>query len=141
MPIPPESDAEQSGEKMVCPSCHHHNDPSVTFCQSCGAPLGFAATMAPFQQLEAQGFVLRQATGGRPKLIILMGIWILVFPVWVGFSVILFENIRNFDWSFTSKVYLLGHAFIWIISVWLLYRATANYVSKRRQQQNSEKAA
>ena len=134
MPTTPEPNAEQNDEKMVCPSCHHHNDPSVTFCQNCGAPLGFAATMSPFQQLQAEGFVLRQATTGRPKLIILLGVWILVFPVWVAFSLVLFEHIRDFDWSFASKINLLGYAFIWVISALLLYRTTSNYVSKRRHQ-------
>jgi hypothetical protein len=64
----------------------------------------------------------------------------LVFPFWVAFSVFLFDYVRDFDWSFTSRIYLLGYAFAWIISALLLYRSTANYVSKRRHQ-NSEKGA
>lgn len=132
MPETPENGTSEGQERMICPSCHQHNDPDVTFCERCDAPIGFAATMAPYQQILAEGFALRQATTGGPRLIFVIGVWILFLPVLLAFAMFLVADIRDMEWTIPNKLRLLGYALICFVCAALLWRSTANYLRKKR---------
>ncbi|MDQ3820267.1 MAG: hypothetical protein M3362_21655, partial [Acidobacteriota bacterium] len=69
------------GEEAVCFRCLAVNSGAEAFCRECGAPVGGSATLDPVQTIRAQGFMYRRALEGRPKLIVLVGVWILHLPV------------------------------------------------------------
>jgi len=78
---------------MICPTCHTLNVPGVAFCRRCGGPLGFISTIGPLETAYTEGFAYRQAVQGRPKFIVVLGIWLIFFPILitcigVGFSIL-----------------------------------------------------
>ena len=125
-------------EAMLCISCLHPNDPDAKYCRNCGAPIGSTSAWGPWEQTQAEGFILRQATTGRPKFIILLGIWILFFPAFIGFSFLVFLYLRSTNWSITDKLFLVAFIFIWLVSGAILYRGTLNYFTKRHGQSSGD---
>jgi hypothetical protein len=65
---------------IVCPKCLERNSLAASCCQACGAPLGIASTLDPIQQIHAEGFAYRSAVEGKPKLIVLVGVWLVTLP-------------------------------------------------------------
>ena len=43
----------------------------------------------PMGQIQAQGFAFRQATTGKPNLMVVVGIWLLFFPVLMAAGLII----------------------------------------------------
>ena len=80
------------GESAVCPTCHTLNVPDVTFCQRCGAPIGFISTIGPLETAYAEGFAYRRAVEGRPQFIVVVGIWLIFFPSSSQASVSVFQS-------------------------------------------------
>jgi hypothetical protein len=117
-----------SKEEILCPSCATPNGPFETFCQSCGSPIGATAGLDPIHSISTQGFLFRKAVEGRPKPIVLAGIWIMFFPVLL---VSIYGAIRMalnrsgvsdfiFFWAFVGLAYA---------SLVILYRVTKNYLT------------
>lgn len=77
---------------------------------------------------HAEGFLFRKAVEGRPKPIVLIGIWIIFFPVLILSLYCATQLILNraraldffFFWAFIG--------FVYVASV-VLYRVTKNYLS------------
>jgi len=114
-------------EKIIaCLSCLAPNEATVDFCERCGAPLGTTATLDPLKMIRAEAFMLEKATVGKPKLIVLLGIWIIFFPM-LAASVLL--TISQILYGISSE----GFVFFWIgfgltiLSLVVLYRVTRNY--------------
>ena len=116
-------------ERMLCTSCLHPNEPDAKYCQSCGAPLGPTAAWGPWEQTQAEGFAIRQATTTeRPRLILVLGVWLLFFPMWIVAALLLFiMTVKDTSWDVEDKYWMV----IWLgalaLSTALLYRSTANY--------------
>jgi ribosomal protein L40E len=123
-------DPSPFGETVVCTTCQTFNGLDVTFCRRCGAPIGFISTIGPLESVYAEGFAYRQAVQGRPKLIVVFGIWLIFFPcllVSLGLILtILNEGIRG----------IVGLLFFWlfvgfgVICAVMLYRVTRNFLTK-----------
>ena len=124
----PDSLTTNADETITCISCLAENRRFEAFCHKCGAPVGTTATLAPLQTIQTEGLLLRKALEGRPKLIVLLGVWILHLPVLVcgvGFAIYFILNQRGF----------VGFLFFWAMvglsffaSV-VLYRITKNYLT------------
>jgi hypothetical protein len=104
------------------------NSRSAEFCRKCGYPIGKVATLDPVQSIQTQGLLFRKATEGRPKRIVLIGIWLCFLPglvagVYAAFRLIL--NPKGFSdfFFFWAAVGLCYIAFI------ILYRTTKNYIT------------
>jgi len=118
------------GETVLCVTCHTLNVPDVAFCRRCGAPIGFISTIGPLETAYAEGFAYRQAVQGRPKLIVVFGIWLIFFPCLLAsiglILTILNEGIRG----------IVGLVFFWlfvgfgVICAVMLYRVTRNFLTK-----------
>ena len=78
MNTPP--DIEDEVELPVCLSCLQPNTVEDHFCRKCGAPLDSYAATAPFESIFAQGHVFRGATEGKPRLIVVIGVWLIFLP-------------------------------------------------------------
>ena len=113
---------------MICTSCHQPNHPDTKYCQGCGAPLGPTAAWGPWEQTQAEGFAIRQATTTeRPRLILVLGIWLIFLPMWIASALILCVTVKDTDWQVGDKVTMVVCLGFLILSTALLYRSTANY--------------
>jgi hypothetical protein len=128
--------SETSVEEIICPSCLAPNASFTSFCDSCGAPIGTTATLDPIQSINTQGFLFRKALEGRPKPIVLVGLWLMFFPALLGSlyaAICLILNRTSvadfFFWVFVGFAYV---AFV------ILYRVTRNYLTARRETDSIE---
>lgn len=127
-----ETEAEEEDDLgILCPNCAASNVPAVDFCARCRAPLSTMATIDPLRSTLAEGFVYRQAVEGTSKPIVVVGIWLIFLPgVVVG--LIQMTNAPGhgaFDWFRWGLVSALAVA--------VLYRTTASFVRKRREERDA----
>ena len=112
----------------TCLSCLTVNKGSASFCDKCGAPVSATATVDPVQTIQTEGFLLRKSLEGRPKLIVLLGIWILHLPVLVvcaGSAIYLLFDLRGS----AELVFVLAFAALACYAFIVLYRITKNYLT------------
>ena len=128
----PEPNVSPTGERLLCTSCLFPNVPGTPFCKRCGAAIDFISTIGPLEHIYAEGHAYRQAVEGRPKPIILVGMWLLFLPSLLGALVIMFSG-RHAGFLF----FFLGGGLAWIC-VTMLYRVTKNFI--RRQPQRFDEA-
>ena len=127
----------EEDELMVCTACHNHNHPYAKYCLNCSAPLCSTAAWGPWEQTQAEGFVIRQAvTTDRPRPILLIGIWLMFGPAWLCLTVLFWPEANGSDTDLRDGVGLLAALFFWIISAAILYRCTANYFNRKPKQLN-----
>jgi uncharacterized membrane protein len=84
------------------------------------------------QTIQAEGFLFRRAIEGRPKAIVLVGIWIIFLPVFgVGlyFAIHLVVNRKNFSDFF----FFWGAVALAYLGVVVLYRTTKNFLTLPRK--------
>ena len=124
----PESLTTDADELIPCISCLAENRRFESFCHRCGAPVSTTATLAPVQTIQTEGFLLRKALERRPKLMVLVGVWILHLPVLVlGVCVAIF--------IIFSQRGIVGFFFFWVMialstfAAIILYRITKNYLT------------
>jgi len=110
---------------IVCPSCLLSNHPASPFCADCGAPIGNYAAIDPIQRIYAEGFAYRSAVTGPPKVIILIGMWLVFSPLLVMGCLGLISEIHVLE-----KIIYLGG---FLIAAAILFRVTLNFIVKRRE--------
>ncbi|NJM53077.1 MAG: zinc ribbon domain-containing protein [Blastocatellia bacterium] len=71
-------------EEQVCPSCGFLVDFNTTFCSNCNAPISLLSNVDPLQTIRAEGVLYRRMTVRKPKIIVIIGSWLLFFPGVVG---------------------------------------------------------
>ena len=127
-----QSDNQQPSDALVvCPRCLLRNLPSAAFCKDCGAPIGMVSTVDPLQHILAEGFAYRSAVDGPPRLMIVVGIWLLFGPT-------VFTTIfMLFDGSLDSAPQRLFWLLFAAASIVILYRTTKNYIIKSRAAKNT----
>lgn len=127
----------EGNETIICPSCLAQISPSETFCHACGAPVGTTAALDPINSIRAQRFLISRALEGRPKLIVLLGIWMLNLPALAGgvFGVFYASLYMDVYSGFIFFWFMIGLS---ILSFALLYRVTKNYITipKKRWENN-----
>jgi hypothetical protein len=118
-------DSSRSPERVLCPKCLLSNTPSAAFCADCGAPIGMVSTVDPMQLIQAEGFAYRSAVDGPPKLIVLLGMWVIFGPMLIAGPFVLFEGPVRSSETLTLTLVALASAVV-------LYRTTRNYYVKSR---------
>ena len=108
-----------SGETVVCTTCHTLNVPDVAFCRRCGAPIGFISTIGPLETAYAEGFAYRQAVQGRPKFIVVVGIWLIFFPVLVTMVAFSLSILKKGMEGTCGLVAIIGFFLSGFVSAWL----------------------
>lgn len=123
----------ESDETITCVSCMTPNRVTDARCRKCGYPIGSTVNLDPMQTIQTEGLLLRKALEGRPKLIVLLGVWILFLPVLLvgaGGALYFVLNPRALsDLIFFGA--LLGLSYIAFI---ILYRITKNYLTISKSQ-------
>lgn len=115
-----------SDKQQLCISCLSANFPNAHFCEKCGAPLDFYSATAPFERIHAQGFAFRSAVVGRPRFIVVIGMWILFIPGVLAFILRLGLLVlgRNQP-SYEDLIFALYAVF----GVLIIYRVTRNHMT------------
>lgn len=68
-------------EVPLCPYCMTPLESQFDhFCPNCAGPVTTYAATAPLAQAYAEGQMLQKAVNGRPSLIVLLGMWLLLGP-------------------------------------------------------------
>jgi hypothetical protein len=115
-------------ETIACPSCLATISRDETFCHECGAPVGTTAALDPINTIRAQGFLITRALEGRPKLIVLLGLWMLNLPAFVGGVFCAIYLPLHMD-AFSGFIFFWFMIGLSILSFAILYRITKNYVT------------
>jgi len=101
------------------------------FCPECGSPVGARATLDPIQIIQTDGFLLHKALK-RPKLIVLLGIWILHLPVlMIGVYFAIHLILNGSGWA--DFVFFWGAIVLAYIGFVILYKVTKNYLTIRKK--------
>ena len=126
------ADSEEAEEQMICPSCHTHNATYARYCVNCAVPLYSSVMLASLGQIQAQGLAFRDATTGKPGFIVVIGIWLIFFPVFIASGILLgVEFSAGFEWSIDRLLNFAVPLAFGLFSILMLYKTTANY--RRRQ--------
>ena len=120
---------------IACASCLAQNYESASHCQSCGYQLDSTSTLDPLKTIQAEGFMLRKATEGKPKFIVVLGIWIIFLPFLAAGIALAVSQIFD-GGGFAGFVFFwlgIGLAYAGFI---MLYRTTRNYLSGDNNKNN-----
>jgi hypothetical protein len=117
----------QSPEGVICPKCLLSNATTAAFCADCGAPIGMVSTIDPIQQIHAEGFAYRSAVDGPPKLIILIGMWLLFGSLACIGPILIFNQLP------ARIPELIFYNLLSLCSIVILFRTTKNFVVKLRR--------
>lgn len=117
----PDPDVPPDGESQLCVSCLFPNLKMASVCKRCGVSLSAISTIGPLEQAYAEGHAFRQAVEGRPKFVVLVGIWLLFFPVFLLALVLMFTPGAG-----GLAPFFLGGALALFCLV-MLYRSTRNF--------------
>ncbi len=123
----PEPDVSPTGESVLCTSCLFSNIPDTPFCKRCGAPVGFISTIGPLEQIYAEGYAYRRAVEGRPKLIILVGMWLVFFPGLLWCLLLMFDLLGERLGLMGALFFLVFGGLAWMCGM-MLYRVTKNFM-------------
>jgi hypothetical protein len=122
---------------LLCTSCLHPNPPETPFCKRCGAPIGAISAVGPLEHIYAEGFAYRQATEGRPKTIVLVGMWLLFLPPLV-LALPLMAAIVNDGRGSGAVFELILILVLAAISAAILIKVTLNYFKQPPAASNDE---
>jgi len=115
-------------ERLVCPACLELNHPEACFCAACAAPVGWFATIGPYESIFAYGFMYRRAIKVQPCRIVLVGAWLIGLPHLCPLLLAAFPVRDLFDyWAVW-----LPYAFVAAAHAVWLYRVTKSYLVRRR---------
>jgi heme/copper-type cytochrome/quinol oxidase subunit 1 len=126
----------ESEETQLCLSCLAPNEISAHFCVKCRAPLSFHASTGPFERLFAEGFVYRHAAQRPRNLIVVMGVWLIFFPMMLmglsGMADMSYLGLTQ-DRSVTGRVFgaLVSFA-VAAVSGAMIWKTTQNFLAGRQ---------
>jgi len=117
----------EDAQKIACLSCLAENNPAASFCRECGSPIGATATLDPMKAIQAQGHLFRTALKGRPRFIVVLGMWIMFLPILVVSATVAVFLISNRSRR-SDFVFFWAMAGLSYVSFVVLYRVTRNYL-------------
>ncbi len=112
---------------FVCFSCMQPNEFGQNFCKFCNTPISQNSSNDPIQIALGEGMTYRKATESKPKPIVVFGIWLLFFPLFVVCSYVAIETIFILNGS-------VGFVLFWLMfivagfSFLMVYKVTKNYL-------------
>lgn len=132
-----ESDAPES---VLCPHCAATNLSAADFCHRCGAPLSVIATTDPLRSTISEGFLYREATQGTPKLIVVVGIWLIFLPGIASLPIAWVNGAAGRTGSEEPGIWALTSGFGSLASLVIPLLTTMNFVRKRRELRTGDDA-
>ena len=118
-------------ETVLCLACACENDANSAFCRYCNTWLALANNSDPLPQLVTEGDLYSKAVEGKPKLIVLIGIWVIFLMPLIFGAVSAFSIIAEGGGSGDTFIFYLFSIAISFFSFVMIYRVTKNYLKKR----------
>lgn len=120
--------------EIVCQNCLQKNDGGTINCRFCNAPLVLSDNADPVKGLPGEGYVYSKAVEGKPKPVVLIGVWFMFFPLLLisGFTAL---SLIFTDTGGGSLPFILFWMCLaaFIFSIAMLYRVTKNYLSANHE--------
>jgi hypothetical protein len=117
---------------ILCLACMKENNGAATFCRFCNHALGLSDNPDHLQKLAMEGAVYAKAVEVKPNIVILVGVWLLFFPVLIvslpSAIWVMFEGGGGTE-SFVVFWLLFIVA---IFSGTMIYKVTRNYLNGRK---------
>jgi hypothetical protein len=115
----------------LCPSCAASIGPNEVFCPKCSGPASLLSTTDPIQRIQTEGFLYRRSVEGRPKPIVVIGVWLLFLPLLIIGVIGMAGMVMIGAGSGTAGfiVFLVSAALTYCGAA-MLYRVTRNYLKK-----------
>lgn len=116
-------------EGIVCPACAAFIGINEVFCPSCRAPISLLSNTDPLQRIQTEGFLYGKAVESKPKLIVLIGVWMLFLPA--AFICAMWALLVFSEGIGSGAV---GFMFFWVaiaatlFFLLIIYRVTKNYI-------------
>ncbi len=119
----------QPEECTVCPACAALIGINEVFCPECGAPISLLANTDPLQRIYTEGYMYRKAVETKPKLIVVIGIWIIFAPVVVGaIGIVISIIFSGMGSGFGGFIFFWIAIALGVFSAVILFRVTKNYI-------------
>ncbi|GEM_PF-1320232 len=132
--VEPESDVPPEGEATLCTCCLFPNLPDSRWCKRCGAPMSSTIGIVMPDAAMAAGFIYRRAVEARPKLAVVLGIWLHFLPGFLS-SVLALWVIRNRGMdTWPSLAYFFLAIVVGTLCGSMIWRVTRNYLIMRKPQ-------
>lgn len=113
---------------MNCPACSAVNSDRAEFCQECSYK--FEANLNPLGIIHSEGELLRKSVVQKPKFIVLLGIWIIFFPILITSIALIISLIVNESGTIGFLIFWLG-IIACVISIKMLYTVSKNYFTMK----------
>ena len=110
--------------------CMTRNEASDNFCKNCRVGLGKTSSPAPRKTIRDEEIPVL----GRPRIVTLLGGWVLFFPLIIGTIIGVIELILNWD-DFGSYVLFLTGIAVVLLGAIILYNHTRGYLTAREAYQ------
>jgi len=117
---------------ILCVACMKENNGAATFCRFCNAALGLSDNPDPLQKLAFEGAVYAKAVEVKPNVVVLVGVWLLFFPILV-FSLQSAISMM-FDGGGGTESFIMFWLLIItaVFSGTMIYKVTRNYFNGRK---------
>jgi len=117
---------------ILCLSCMKENNSAATFCRFCNAPLGLADNPDHLQKIAMEGAVYAKAVEVKPNIVILVGVWLLFFPILIVSLPSAISVMREGGGGTSSFVIFWILIITAVFSGTMLYKVTRNYFNGRK---------
>lgn len=124
-----------TGQKeTVCQTCLQKNDGGAINCRFCNAPLILSDSADPVKNLPGEGYAYGKAVEGKPKPVVLIGVWVMFLPLLLisGFTAlsVIFNDTGGGSMPFIL-FWMCVAAFAFSLA--MLYRVTKNYLTGKSE--------
>jgi hypothetical protein len=118
-------------DEHLCFSCGLPIGADDRFCRHCNMPVGILMGNDPLQSAHMDGVFYARAIDRRPKLVVVIGMWVLFFPVAVLAAFVVVALLVNFTQNgfIGALIFLIALAIAYYLSK-MLFTVTRNYLKK-----------
>jgi len=89
-----EHERQFDGATPICPHCLGPLGPLDHFCPKCCGPVSAHASIDPLGRIYSTGRAYREAMSAKPRLVVLLGVWLIFGPSLVLFPLALYDQVR-----------------------------------------------
>jgi len=134
-----EINPEESNENqdVVCPNCLERNNAYLSICANCGFPIGPGSNMTPDSVLHSHRFMYQNAITGRPKFIVMVGMWIFFSGLLLLSFTALYLTTEDYleTGELTSLLGVLLAICFFVFAAAIPFKVTKNYFAKRSEEE------
>lgn len=120
---------------ISCPNCSAVNNDLAEFCYNCN--LKFGANLDPMGIIYDEGALLRKAAHNKPKLIVLIGTWLIFLPILLSAIALGIEMAMTGE-DASGFIFFWLSAAVAFFSIFFIYQVTNNYFTMKQKSVEKE---